>query len=275
MTLVSRNRIIRTMGIFSTILFAWIIISYAFMFFSGNFPILEYKKRFLGNLLNFFLFEFNIYAVFLAVAFLLLYVPICCFGMLHFFEKTQIPELLYFSLFLLNFIPESSRLLIPLFSNWQSYPHLMIFLSKIILFSRISASLSMLAIASLASERNDTNSSTIQISILALCAILVCFVPVNTIQMLSTAFASYAYYGFSLCLRLGFYAITAISFWLTGYKMQAVEYKRCAINYLILIFGELFLQECDNCIFLLFGITFLYGGTFFFFKNLHKYYMWK
>ncbi|MCQ2595858.1 MAG: hypothetical protein MJ196_11410 [Treponemataceae bacterium] len=275
MTLVSRNRIIRIMGIFTTVLFACIAALYAYSFFAGNFPLLEQNKRFFGNFNNFFIFNFNPYAVYIAVAALLLYVPVCCFGMLNYFEKTQIPELIYVPLFLVSFIPESFRLLLPLFAGWQNHPNLMIFISKVILFARISASVAMLTVAAVSTDRNDSHTSNIQFSILALCSVTVSFIPINSIQMLSTGFAAYSHYGFCLGIRLFFYAVTTVSFWLTGYKIQSAEYKRCALNHFLLVLGELILQECDNCPFLVLGIALLFGGTFCFYKNLHKYYMWK
>ncbi len=275
MTLVSRNRIIRIMGILTTFLFACIAALYVYSFFTGNFPILQQNKRSFGNFNNFFIFEFNPYAVLIAVAALLLYVPVCCFGMLNYFEKTQIPELIYVPLFLVSFIPEAFRLLIPLFASWQNHPNLMIIISKVILFARISASVAMLTIAAVSTDRNESHTSNLQFSILALATITVCFVPVNSIQMLSTGFSAYAYYNFSLGIRLFFYIITTVSFWLTGYKNQSGEYKRCALNYLLLVLGEILLQESDNCTFLVIGLFLLFGGTFCFFKNIHKYYMWK
>lgn len=275
MTLTTRNRMFRFSSIFAAASFAALVTVFIVQLVTEGTHAFPVGTRFTPFFDGFSLFAYNKYAVLASPALTLLYVAVCNLCILKYFEKTHVPEIIYFGIFLLLTAAEGLRLLTPLFGLWESNPRFFAFLSRALFFCRLSSALILLvsALASYAKIETKTNRS--DYIIMAFSLMIACLVPVNVLKMRSTCMAPYAYYDTINVLRIGFAVAAALSFYVAGFRGGIGEYKRASIWLIALTFGLLSLQEGDSVARCAFGFALLVTGSALFLRNIHRYYLWK
>ncbi len=275
MTLSNRNRLFVFLTVFSLLLIAGLAAYYAFSFYHGMQETFPEGKSTTPFYSKSFLLRYSPESVLLACLLILFYVPSVSIIILIYFEKTNLQEISYLGIFLLSCLAEGLRITVPVFSLWKNNTLLMMGLTRLVFFGRLTASIMMLSIALYYQNTKDHQTVRSYVFILVFVTILSCVIPINSMQILSTCFYPYAYYNSFVFLRLLFIFLTFITYYITGMKYAVPEYKKCALYTLIIMIGHFFLQEGDSVLYVITGGYFFYFGTYLYLKNIHHYYLWK
>lgn len=275
MTLSLRNRIIRLLTISSSLIFLAIIALYTVQFLNGTFLGFPQMTRYFSRLPVIKAFAYTKWATVAAPVFIICYIGVCSLLLIKYFEKTHAPEIVYFTTFLTYMLVESSRLFIPALELWKGNYFLLIIVSKLVFFCRLTGFSIMLCGAALSGTKSEMQDSSSRFAITALAVLTACSVPVDTLKIFSTWVIPSAYYTLFLVIRILFAATTSISFWITSWKNEVREYKQVSAFFMLLSLGLIMLQETDNPAFFIAGALLLSAGTFGFLRALHNYYLWK
>ena len=275
MTLSLRNRIIRMLTSSSSSIFLAIIALYTVKFFNGTFLDFPQMTRYFNHLPIIKVFAYTKWVVVAAPTFIICYIDICSLLLIKYFEKTHAPEIVYFTTFLIYMLVESTRLFIPALELWKGNYFLLIMVSKLVFFCRMTGASIMLCGAALSGTKNEMQDSSSRFGITALAVITACSIPVDSLKIFSTWTIPPAYYTLFLVIRILFAVTTSVSFLITARKNEVHEYKQVAAFFMLLSAGLITLQEADNPAFFIAGALLLSAGTSGFLRALHNYYLWK
>ncbi|WP_407428588.1 hypothetical protein [Treponema sp.] len=216
----------------------------------------------------------NLVSIILSFVVLILYVPFCFYIILKYFENTQTTEIIFFTGFLIGCLLELFRFLTLSMNLWQTFSNSLIFSGKMVLFGRTLTILSF-ACASLfsdTSQRQDVERNYIIMTTASI--VFAALIPMNTAKISSNGLVLEGFLKLINIMRLILTVLVFISFYIHGIQKNNFEYKNLAFSFLILIAGYSLLVLTDSFLFLLTGTSLLLGGTYWYFKNLHKIYMW-
>ena len=120
-----------------------------YQFFSGRIVLPEvYTKNLSQNVL----FRYLPLCVYAGIFILLLYVCITTMIIYHSFEKTQAPDIVFFLLFLIACLCDTSRILVPAFHLSGTFSIFLLKVGNLHLFARLLAPLALMGTAVLSTE---------------------------------------------------------------------------------------------------------------------------
>lgn len=221
---------------------------------------------------KFFFLSPNVYAIISSVLILLIYVTFSLFYITVHFEKTQSSEIIYFALFLVSLLFEFARLFIPFLNLWSSCSQIVTILSRIVLFGRTLAPLSLLfiAIQNLPEQRQNVERN---LTILIVgSAIFSTLLPINTQKMTLNAHLLFGFQYQIYYSWLVFTIITFVSLIQTDYSENTKS--KMPLGFILLAFGYKILFNTTRLFLVVLGTIFLLVGTAIFLKELHKKYLW-
>lgn len=191
-----------------------------------------------------------------------------------YFEKTQIPEILFFALFALSFMFETLRIMVPLKGLYEISAITMVIGTRMLIFSRLFGTISLF-IASVYSAGLDMEKQGSVIIGIIIAILLISFrLPVNGYSW-DTSFAMVIAY--STMLRssgLILTALTLISFLMASYNRGSAEYRFIALGSLLVHIGRSLLFGADTWVTPIPAIIMLAAGTYLIISRLHKVYLW-
>lgn len=270
MTIKNRNRINLVFSIIATILFLCSITFISVQIIRGSlkFPEVYYQVHNSSN----FLTQYLPYYTMAGILFLLLYVAITSFCVLHAFSKTQSSEIAFFLLFLIACISDTFRMAIPLFHISGTYSRILVILGNIILFSHFFAPLSLLGIAIMSDteQRKDLEQNMIIIFIAAL--FFAVFVPINTAKILPNFSEDFGHKKIIFTIVIIISIINAITIFIKNNQDDSTQ--SITIGFILLTIGYQILFNCYSLLSLVSGPALLISGTILFLNSLHKQYLW-
>jgi len=216
----------------------------------------------------------SLLSVFLSFLLLILYVPVCFYLLIRFFENTQTSEIIFFTGFLIAITAEIARFITICLGLWLSFSNLLIFMGNVTLFGRTLAPLSFLcaALFSETDQRQDIERNyLIMVTVSVVFAVII---PMNTAKITSTGLVTEGFMHLINIARFLLMLTTVVSFFINGVKKNNGEYKHLAIFSTILLLSYSLLVSCDNFVFLILGAIGLVLGTLKYLQTLHKMYMW-
>lgn len=216
----------------------------------------------------------NFIAVEISFGILFLYIPICFYVLIRYFENTQTSEIIFFTGFLIACMGEYARFITICLGLWQSFTNALIFTGNIVLFGRTLAPLSFLcaAILSEGSQKQDVERN--YIIMLTGSIVFAALVPVNTARITSTGLVTEGFMTLINFFRVSIVLTAIASFLVLGFKKNSREQKHLASSSSLLLLAYLMLISCDNFVYLVLGTAGLIAGTFRYFYFIHKMYMW-
>lgn len=216
----------------------------------------------------------NFICLMLSFLVLIFYVPVCLYLLLRFFENTQTTEIIFFTGFLIACLAETARFITICLGLWLSFSDMLIFSGKIVLFGRTLAPLSFLCAALLSetAQRQDIERNYTVMIIISI--VFAALIPMNTARITSTGLISEGFMNLINTMRFFIIATTFLSFLIHGITKNNSEQKQLALFSLLIYISYALLVSCDNLCFLILGSLGLAGGTYFYFLNLHRLYMW-
>jgi hypothetical protein len=240
-----------------------------FQFFSNNLLLPEvYTKGLSDN----FLMRYSPVCVFAGLFILMFYICITTLIIYHSFEKTQAPDMVFFLLFLIACLCDTSRLLVPLFEISGSFSLFLLKLGNVHLFARLLAPMALMGNTVLSTDdfRQSTDRNSIILIIISM--FFAEIIPLNTAVILPNFCISYGYVKAIRIFSLIICLVSTISLFCTNRKN---EYKQImTIGFLILCIGYTLIFYCFNIVTLAAGIIFLGSGTFLYLNEVHKHYLW-
>lgn len=269
MTLSTRNRILLVFTIFTGIV-GLFFICFAILYgirtnnFANllNFTTLLNKKDHSGMIISLLLFS--------------VYVPCSVILIYRTFEKTQSPEIFYFTLMLVGIFTETVQLCIPFFylytEQQNSFLH---FIGRINFFGQMEVLLAIAAQNALyyQDKAHETDKYFKIITITAILFALI--IPLNTHKIETTYLITYGFKKLLLILHGIIILQTFLSLFFSSKSRESHDYKMASYFFLLICLSYVFLLYTKVfLITIIAGICLIFASGQFL-KNMHKYYMWK
>ena len=219
-----------------------------------------------------FLLRYNPICVFSGIFIMMIYICVTTFIIYHSFEKTQAPDIVFFLLFLVACLCDTSRLLVPLFKISGSFSLFMLKIGNIHLFARLLAPLALMGNTVMVTDdfRQSTDRNCIILIIISM--FFAEMIPLNNAVVLPNFCISYGYKKAILWFCFLTSAVSAIALFQTNKKN---EYKQImTLGFIILCIGYTLIFYCYNIVSLAAGFFFLGGGTYLYLNEVHKHYLW-
>lgn len=227
-----------------------------------------YKKNISEN----FLLTYRPLCVYIGLFIMLIYVCMTSLIIYHSFEKTQAPDMIFFLLFLIACLCDTSRLLVPTFHLSGTFSLLMLRIGNLHLFARLLAPLALMGTTVISTEDFKQNTDRNCIILIIISMFFAEIIPLNTAIILPNFCISYGYgkaiqaFSFLVCI------LSAVSLFRTNAKN---EYKQImTLGFILLCIGYSFIFYCYNIAALAGGIIFLGSGTYLYLNEVHKHYLW-
>jgi hypothetical protein len=191
-----------------------------------------------------------------------------------FFEKTQSPEILFFSLFTLSFVFEVMRFMPPLKKLYDFSGVFLVLGAKILFFGRFFGVLSLFASSVYAAGFELQKQGTVVVAIAIAALVISLGIPVDgfswntNLVMLS---------GYTVILRtaeMGILAISVISFFVAAHTRGSREYLIVGLGAFLVCTGRALFINADTWLTPIPGFIMLCAGTWLISAKLHEVYLW-
>lgn len=270
MTIRTRNRFIKILFII-TILFFFANQAILIVSLFHHTLNLDFFNQFI-NKQDFILIRYSPFCVLGSLFFQIFYIATITYILYRSFEKTPATEATYVILYLIACLANSIRIEIGLLNIADTYSNLLIACGNIDLFSKLLFPISLLCVAMMPSieQKQDTDKNIFLILILSI--FFAEIIPLNTIKTLPNFSIGYGYKNI-----LNIYEIICI---VTGTGIMAVRnYRRqfnqkTTIGYALTAIGITICFNTVNILLFVLSFIFLTLGTYFYFYELHKQYLW-
>ncbi len=275
MTIAARNRFLRAGLILAAIMMILTGVAAVLVLTGGSLPKAAPGTRALPILDRIPFAPYSAVASTVAIAVFPLFSVFTLAYILFGFEKTQTIELTFFAATAFAISLESFRVLIPLWELWASTAGYAAEASRIAVFGRLFAMLTILA-GILFVTGDNAQQTGAGIFILAFFAFtLAKAIPVNSTDVSSNFFVRNGY-ATAINTFMWVLGILAVAGYLIhGLTRGTPEYVRASVALAFMCAGYVLLLGCDSWIVLGAGALSLTGGTRRFLKSLHALYLWQ
>ena len=190
------------------------------------------------------------------------------------FAQTRCQEILFFSFFAFSFAFEACRILPPLSQQYTFPSFYLIVGARAMLFGRYFGLFSLFA-SSVCAAGLEVEKQRILLSIIILTTLLIVSgIPVDSLSWDSSLCMIRAYSGLFNMLELCLVCVTALSFFITAYSRNSVEYVFIGVGSLLVALGRSLLFSSDTWITPFPALAALAVGTWFICARLHRMYLW-
>lgn len=240
-----------------------------FQYFSNNLVLPEvYTKGLSDN----FLLRYSPLFTFIGIFLMLVYICITTLIIYHSFEKTQAPDIVFFLIFLIACLFDTSRVLVPILHLSGTFSQFLLKAGNFHLFARLLAPLALMGNTVMSTEDFRQNTDRNSIILIITSMFFAEIIPLNTAVILPNFCISYGYVkairGFSLLVCL----VSAVSLFNTNRKN---EYKQImTLGFILLCIGYSLIFYCYNILSLVSGTLLLGTGTYLYLNEVHKHYLW-
>jgi hypothetical protein len=276
MTLSDINIIFKAGIVLASVCMLFFMVVFFVVFPSYPSPAKEAARRPVGFIQSFIghFLEPSPYAPFAAIAGAGLYSLITLILIYYFFEKTQSPEIFFFTLFVLSFSFETLRLLIPLKTVSIVSPLYLLMAFKILLFSRYFGIFSLFTASVYAAGLEVQKQRNILLIMMVATMVIALGAPIDTLSWDSSLSMISGYTSMFRMIEAGVLLITVVSFFIAAYSRGAGEYVLIGVGSFLVFLGRNILLSADTWISPFPALLFLAAGTWFICTQLHKVYLW-
>jgi hypothetical protein len=224
------------------------------------------------NLTGHFL-EPSPYAPLAVMAGAVLYALITLILIYYFFEKTQSPEILFFTLFVFSLSFEGLRIMTPL-QKAREIPALYLLLaSRMLLFARFFGIFSLFAASVYAAGFGVQKQQNIILIIAVFTLVIALGIPIDVFTWDTSYSMINGYTSMFRMVEAGVLLITMLSFFISAYSRGSREYILIGAGSFLVFLGRNIIQSADTWTGPL-GLLFLAVGSWFICTKLHKVYLW-
>jgi hypothetical protein len=191
-----------------------------------------------------------------------------------FFEKTQSPEILFFGLFVLSFVFEVFRIMVPLQRLYGFPSVLLVWGARMLIFGRLLGVVSLFASSLYAAGLETQKQGRIVIATVMAILVISIRIPVNGLAWDSSLTMIFAYVSMFRFAEGAIMVITVISFLVAAYARESGEYLLTALGVFLAALGRNLVIGADTWITPVPGIVMLIAGTWIVTARLHQVYLW-
>ncbi|MDR2102057.1 MAG: hypothetical protein LBP43_05750 [Treponema sp.] len=276
MTLSIRNDFFKA-GIFVTSVFLIAIIIIFFIILPAYSGINTLTVRRSSGILSSLILPFfkpDTYAPFVSIAGSAVYAFITMILIYYFFEKTQSPEILFFTFFVLSFAFEGIRIMVPLKIIYELPNVYLVVNCRILLFARYFGFFSLF-VASVYASGLEVQKQRNIIFVIAVAALMIALgIPIDGLAWDSSLNMISGYPSMFSMVELSITFITMISFFVSAYSRGTREYIFIGIGSFLAFMGRNILLNADTWVAPFPGLLILCLGTWFICTQLHRVYLW-
>jgi hypothetical protein len=190
------------------------------------------------------------------------------------FEKTQAPEILFISLFVLSFSFEIMRLLTPLQKIWAIPSVYLLMASRALLFGRFFGIFALFAAGVYAAGLEVQKQLNVILVIAFISLIVSLRIPIDILTWDSSFSMINGYLSLFRMTETVIFIITIMSFFISAWSRGTPEYVTVGAGSFLVYAGRNILLSGDTWVSPLPGVLFLAAGTWLICTKLHKVYLW-
>lgn len=210
-----------------------------------------------------------------SICILLMYVLLASIIIRRTFEKTQSPEIIYFSLFLVGIFLQCMRLCVPIFHLWQGYNNFFVLISRIY-FTGQSLTAGSFLFSALFSSDNQVQDADRNLYILCTVAvILASLIPVKTDIIYANFLPQIGFQSTCSVILYVIVIITALILFFFGRTKAEYRHTFISAGFLMIMTGYKTLCAADSFAACAIGAVLLAAGTYAYLISIHRYYLWK
>jgi hypothetical protein len=191
-----------------------------------------------------------------------------------FFEKTQAPEILFITLFVLSFSFETMRIMTPLQKTWvipSVYPLLA---SRIMLFGRFFGIFSLFAAGVYAAGLEVQKQANVILVVVFVSLVVSLGIPIDILTWDSSFNMVIGHLSLFRMVELVVLLITVVSFFISAWSRGTPEYVSIGLGSFLVFAGRNILLTGDTWLSPLPGLFFMAAGIWLICTKLHKVYLW-
>jgi hypothetical protein len=192
----------------------------------------------------------------------------------YFFEKTQAPEILFFTFFAFSFSFEAARIMVPLKTLYNLPGVYLVIASRILLFGRYFGILSLFAASVHAAGLEMQKQGNILLIIALATLVITLGVPIDAFAWDSSLNMISGYASMFRLVEVSIVLITMVSFIVSAYSRGSREYVFISAGALLVFVGRDLLIGADTWISPLPGLLILTAGTWIICNRLRRVYLW-
>jgi hypothetical protein len=211
----------------------------------------------------------------LALGLLLLYVPAVGFITFASFEKTQAPEILFFTGFLMGCFLQGLRICVPLFHLWSGVSNFLIFTARSSFAGQFLCALSFFFAALFSSDEQTLTADRNFYIMTASSVVFAVFIPVNVLELDTRFMPHFGFAPTTTAIHIVLYAVSGAVFYINGKTHENGYYAALFPAYTALCSGYFLLTFTDCYLFLTAGAALFLWGTSKYLKSVHRYYIWR
>jgi hypothetical protein len=193
---------------------------------------------------------------------------------LHYFEKTQTPEILFIGLFVISLSLEFIRIAAPLKMVFSFSSFYLITASRILIFGRFFGLFSLFAASVYSAGLDMQRQRNILIVMVPAALVIALNVPIDGLIWDTSLKMLNGYNSMLTIVETGIFAVTVISFFISAYTRGSKTYVFIGIGAFLAFTGRNILIRADNWITPLPGLLILAAGVWFICARLHEEYLW-
>jgi len=190
------------------------------------------------------------------------------------FEKTQAPEILFFSLFALSFSFEIVRIMAPLKGLFELSPVMLIVGTRILIFFRLFGTVALFISSVFAAGLEVQKQGRVIIGIIIAILMVSFKIPVNGFSWDTSFTMLFAYSTMFRFAEIILIVITGMSFLIAAYSRGTGNYRLVALGSLLVFFGRNLLFKADTWFVPFPALGMLIIGTWLIVSRLHQVYLW-
>jgi hypothetical protein len=191
-----------------------------------------------------------------------------------FFEKTQCPEIFFIALFIISFIFEAIRIILPLKFIYNLPTVYLTMTMRVLLFGRHFGVFSLFAASVCAAGLHVQKQRNILIFIVAAATVIALGAPIDSLSWDSSFTMIIGYTPMLMMIEAGIALITVLSFLVSAYFRSSREFIYIGAGSFMVFWGRAWLLNADTWLTPFLAIAFLAVGTWFICTQLHKIYLW-
>jgi hypothetical protein len=214
------------------------------------------------------------FAPFACLAAAVLFAPAALTMIYFFFEKTQAPEILFITLFVLSFSFEAMRLMTLLQKAWVIPSFYLLLASRTLLFGRLLGIFSLFAAGICAAGLEIQKQLNVIFIAVFIALVVTLGIPVDILTWDSSFSMVNGYLSLFRMVETVVLFITIASFFISAWSRGTPEYAAVGLGSFLAFTGRNILLSADTWITPFPGILCLTAGVWLICTKLHKVYLW-
>lgn len=274
MTLRFRNTLCKVIAITQTVGFIFCLISCIIASVNGTLILPELFIRMIAISDTNSIFANSFSSTLIALFHFMIFAIVVCIAISHSFEKTQCTEVVFFMLFAISCVLESSRVFVPLYGIYNTSTRGLAYITRMVIFARVMMPLSFFFAAVLGSRQERQYIERNVVIIMSVSLVFAMSVPLDSSAFMSYLILQFGYSHTFFIITFVLNLTTILAMSISIYKLPSRDAIYKLAGFILILLGYVVLGVCDSFALLILGMIFMDGGAYLYLSFLHKIYLW-